>query len=188
MPPSPPNALEATGASGAQVVVVKAFTLPLAPVLVRVAFDLRINSSGSVGLLSGAGIAAIAFGNSISDGYATIAIGGGPSLTAATSDTADAGATDGGGTFKTGTASGQFPASGVWAGTYALEVDYSLSAGATVQLYNAVGEPLLSPALPLPPHLIQSRIVSVILGDYAGGLASTGNIDVEFDNVTVDVK
>jgi hypothetical protein len=182
--PSPPNALEAIGASGAKVIVLK--TLPVAgsPTRLRLEFDLRIDSPGNVGFLSAVGVAAIAFGSSINDGYAALAIGNGPVLQGAWVDAADGGASDAG-SFKSSNSSGPFPASGVWAGRYAIEIDYSAATGC-VQIFDG-STALLSSCLVLPPGLRHPTSVSVVLGDYAAALASTGSIDVEFDNVTFDL-
>jgi hypothetical protein len=181
--PSPPNALEAIGASGAKVIVLK--TLPVAgtPASLRLEFDLRIDSPGKVGLLSAVGIAAIAFGSAITDGYATLAIGPGPTLAAAWADAADGGTSDAG-AFQASNAKGAFPSTGVWAGRYAIEIDYATAAGC-VQVFDG-STALLSSCLALPPGLQHPTSVSVVLGDYASGLESTGSIDVEFDDVTFD--
>jgi hypothetical protein len=183
--PSPPNALEVMGPNGAKVVVIKTFPLAKQPAVLRLDFDLRLDSSGSVAFLSAVGLAAIAFGNDLSNGYAALAITSGPTLSGAWTDATDAGVSDAG-TFKTSNATGTFPAGGVWAARYAIEVDYTSTAGC-VQIYEGI-TPLLSPCLALPPHLLHPATVSIALGDYAGGLESTGVISVEFDNVTFDVQ
>jgi hypothetical protein len=183
--PSPPNALEVMGPNGAQVLVIKTFPLAKQPAVLRLDFDLRINSSGSVGFLSAVGLAAIAFGGALSDGYAALTIGDGPTLSGEWTDSVDAGPSDAG-AFKTSNATGAFPAGGVWAARYAIEVDYT-STGGCLQIYEGITA-LLSPCLALPPHLLHPASVSVALGAYAGGLESTGVINVEFDNVTFDVQ
>jgi hypothetical protein len=183
--PSPPNALEVMGANGAQVLVIKTFPLAKQPAVLRLDFDLRINSSGSVGFLSAVGLAAIAFGDGLPDGYTALTIGGGPTLSGEWTDSVDAGPSDAG-TFRTSNATGPFPAGGVWAARYAIEVDYT-STASCVQIYEGI-TPLLSPCLALPPHLLHPASVSIALGDYAGGLESTGVINVEFDNVTFDIQ
>jgi len=183
--PSPPNALEVTGGNGAQVLVVKTFPLGSPPASLRLDFDLRFNSTGSVGLLSAAGLASIAFGNALADGYAALAIGNGPTLAAAWAEAADAGASDGG-TFKTSASTGPFPAAGTWAGRYSIEVTYT-STGGCVQVYEGVTA-LLSPCLALPSRLLHPASVAIALGDYTGGVGNTGAINVEFDNVTFDIK
>jgi|HubBroStandDraft_1064217.scaffolds.fasta_scaffold89069_1 hypothetical protein len=184
--PSPPNALEVIGANGAQVIVVKTFPVEKQPSTLRLEFDLRFNSSGNVGFLSAVGLAAIAFGPSVSDGYAALVVGNGPSLSGAWLDTTDAGTSDAG-TFKIANATGTFPASGVWSARYAIEVDYTSSTSGCVQVFQGTTA-LLSPCLPLPPQLLHPSVVSISLGDYAAGFASTGSIDVEFDNVTFDIE
>jgi hypothetical protein len=182
--PSPPNALEAIGASGAKVIVLKTLPVSGSPTKLHLEFDLRIDSPGNVGFLSAVGIAAIAFGSTISDGYAALAIGNGPTLQGAWVDAADGGPSDAG-SFRSSNASGAFPASGLWAGRYAIEVDYSAADGC-VQIFDG-STALLPSCLVLPPSLRHPAFVSVVLGDYAAGLASTGSIDVEFDDVTFDL-
>jgi hypothetical protein len=182
--PSAPNALEATGTNSAKVVVLKTFPISRTATKVRMDFDLRINSSGSVGLLSAAGLAALAFGSSISDGFASIAIANGPALSAAWAASADAGTAADAGTFKASNATGTFPATGVWAARYGIEVDYSASGGC-VQIFEGP-TPLLSSCLALPPTLAHPTVVSVVVGDYTAGFGNTGSIDVEFDDVTFD--
>jgi hypothetical protein len=184
-PPSPPNALEVIGANGAKAVVLKTLSVTKRPTKLRLEFDLRLNSTGSVGLLSAVGLAAIAFGSTVSDGFAALSIGNGPSLSAWWVDSADAGASDAG-TFKGSNASGAFPGTGAWAARYAIEVDYLATTGC-VQIYEGPTA-LLSPCLPLPPNLLHPGVVSVVLGDYAAGFGVTGSIDVDFDDVTFDVQ
>jgi hypothetical protein len=185
--PSPPNALEARGDDGAQVIIVKTFT-GIAPTLARVAmtFDLRINSPGTSGLLSAAGFAAIAFGTSISDGYVALAIADGPTLAAFWADSTTANVD--GGTFKPAIASGAFPSAGVWAGSYTLEIDYdAMNPTGCVQVYGGPSR-LLSACLPLPPQFGHPTVLSIALGDVAGGAGRTGSVNVEFDNVTFDIR
>ncbi len=184
--PSLPNALDVAGTSGAQVLVVKSFPPGIKPTMIRLEFDLRFNSSGSVGLLSAVGLAAIEFGASVSDGYAALVIGSGPSLSAAWADSADAGASDAG-TFKIASATGTFPATGVWSARYAIEIDYGSSNTGCVQVFQGTTA-LLSPCMPLPPHLLHPTALSIALGDYAAGFGNTGNINVEYDDVTFDVR
>jgi hypothetical protein len=47
---------------------------------------------------------------------------------------------------------------------------------------------LLSPCLALPPQALRSTDVAIAVGDYASGFNKTGDIDVEFDDVTFDMK
>jgi hypothetical protein len=186
--PSPPNALRVTGSSGAQTIVVQTEQLMPHPKSLRLGFELRINQSGSVGLLSAAGFAAVAYGGALSDGYVAMAIGYGPSLSTVWSAPADAGASDAG-TFQGAKAGGTFPAAMAWAGRYTLEIDYGAPATASsgcIQAFDGV-TPLLTPCMPLPPSLSNPSVVSIAIGDYAGGLASTGDVDIEFDDVTLDV-
>ena len=188
-PPSPPNALRASGMDGAQLLVVKTFE-PLShqPSSLRLEFDLRINSAGKVGVASAAGFAAIAFGNSVEDGYVALAIGNdfGPQLAgvwavSTASPTADAGP------FGVKASTGPFPTPGNWAGRYAIEVEFTSDGGACLQAFNGPTA-LLTPCLPLPLSLAKPSTVSIALGDYAGGFDATGNVDIEFDNVTYDVS
>ena len=184
--PSAPNALDVAGTNGAQVLVFKGFPAGAKPSVLRLEFDLRFNSSGSVGLLAAVGIAAITFGPSVSDGYAALVIKYGPSLSAAWADSADAGPTDAG-TFKIAGATGTFPTTGIWSARYAIEIDYSSTDTACVQVFQGM-TPLLSPCLPLPPHLVHPGALSIVLGDYAAGIGGTGAINVEFDDVTFDAR
>lgn len=183
-PPSPPNALRVTGADRAQVLVVKTFK-PFAstPSRVRLEFALKVRSPGNVGYLSAVGFAAIAFGNAIDDGYAAMAIGNGPALAAVWAQAADAGPNDAG-PLQASSAQGAFPSSGVWAGRFAIEVDYS-GGGGCVQIYQGPTA-LLSHCMLLPDGLSSPRVFSIALGDYTGGFGSTGNVDLEFDDVTFD--
>jgi hypothetical protein len=181
---TPPNALQVTGTSGAQTILVKTFAVPAAATLLRLEFELRFNSSPSVGFLSALGIAAIAFGRTVNDGFAALAVGNGPVLSAAWVDRADAGPSDAG-TFKTSNASGAFPTIGVWAARYAIVVSYSGGSGCE-QIFQ--GPTPISSCLPLPPDFTHPTEVAIIIGDYASGLNNTGNVDVEFDNVTFDIK
>jgi len=184
-PPSPPNALRVTGADRAQVLVVKTFkAFASAPSRVRLEFALKVRSPGNVGYLSAVGFAAIAFGNTLDDGYAAMAIGNGPVLSAVWAQAADAGPGDAG-PLQASNAQGAFPSSGVWAGRFAIEIDYS-GGGGCVQIYQGPTA-LLSHCMLLPDSLSSPRVFSIALGDYTGGLGITGNVDLEFDDVTFDV-
>jgi hypothetical protein len=180
--PSPPNALRATGSTGAQIIVLKTLA-PLAqpPSRVRLELDLRITSPGNVEWLSAVGFAAIVFGTRVADGYAAVAIGSGPVITAAWARNPDAG-----GGFGVGTANGAFPTSGTWAGRYAIEIDYG-AGGPCVQVYQGPTAQL-QPCLSLPSDLSNPSVLSIALGDYAGGFGRTGDVDIAFDNVTFDVE
>ncbi len=139
-----------------------------------------------MGLLAAVGLAAIAFGDGLSDGYAALTIGNGPTLSGEWTNTVDAGPSDAG-AFKTSNATGAFPAGGVWAARYAIEVDYTSTTGC-LQIFEGI-TPLLSPCLAhYPPPLLHPASVSIALGDYAGGLGTTGIVSVEFDNVTFDIQ
>jgi hypothetical protein len=189
-PPSPPNAFVATGGSNAQMLIVKGLATPGAQITtLHLEFDLRINEAGTIGLLSAAGLAAIAFGDSLVDGYAALAIGSGPNLQAVWTLPADAGPASAS-SFKTQNATGSFPTTGQWSGRYAIEIDYTGTAAAKtgcIQIYQGV-TPLLSPCLALPAEFATPHTLSVALGDYAGGTGNTGTIDIEFDNVTFTEK
>jgi hypothetical protein len=185
---SQPNALQVFGDTSATVLAIKTFDqLPPHPASVRLEFALRINSAGSVGLLSAAGFAAIAYGTSISDGYAALAIGNGPSIVAAWAAPGDAGAGDAG-AFQSAS-SGSLPTTEQWAGRFAIEIDYQAAstAGACAQIYQGQS-PILKSCLPLPPSLSNPGVLSVIIGDDAVGLRATGVIDIEFDDLTFDVR
>jgi hypothetical protein len=186
--PSPPNALGVAGGNGSSFLVIKSFNGLSKPKLLRLEFDLRINSAGTVGLVSAAGFAAIAFGNSIDAGYAAVAIGNGPVIEAAWATAGDAGPSDGG-TYASAQATTPFPPLGQWAGRYAIVVDYtatSSGAAGCVQVYQGPTA-LLAKCLPLPPSLANPSTVSIVLGDLAAGLQNTGNVDLEFDDVTLNV-
>jgi len=186
--PSPPNALRATGASGAQVIVVKSFPhLASHPKTVRLAFELRINIAGTEGLLSAAGFVVVSYGTQLSDGYVAMAIGTGPSIVTAWAAPTDAGVGDAG-PFQTAKANGTFPSLMMWAGRYTLEIDYAASTagGGCIQAYQGP-TPLLTTCMPLPPSLANPAVLSIAIGDYAGGLGNTGATDIEFDDVTFDV-
>ena len=137
----------------------------------------------------GGGLAAIAFGDSLADGYAALAIGSGPNLTAVWTLPADAGAANAN-SFKTQNATGSFPTTGQWSGRYAIGIDYTGTAAAKtgcIQIYQGV-TPLLSPCLALPAEFVTPHALSVALGDYAGGGGNTGTVNIEFDNVTFTEK
>jgi hypothetical protein len=183
--PSPPNALQVAGDDGAEVIIVKSFpALQKVPTKITLTFDLRINSPGAPGLLSAAGFAAIAFGNSINDGYVAMAIGDGPTLAAlwvesTTTMPMDAGA------FKATPAMGAFPSTGIWLGSFSVEVDYNPPSPPCLQVYRV--QPLLSSCVPLPPEFANPTVLSIVLGDVAGGTGHTGTVEVEFDNVLFNV-
>ena len=185
--PSPPNALHVAGDDGAEVIIVKSFpALTKVPTKVVLTFDLRINSPGTPGLLSAAGLAAIAFGNSINDGYVAMAIGDGPTLSAlwvqsTTTMPMDAGA------FKAAPVTGAFPSTGIWAASFVVEVDYSPPMPPCLLVYQGV-PPQPSSCVPLPPEFANPTVLSIVLGDVAGGAGHTGSVDLEFDNVTFNIR
>jgi len=186
--PSPPSALGVAGGNGATFLVIKSFHQFPKSRSIRLEFELRINSAGNVGVLSAAGFAAIAFGNTIGDGYAAVAIGNGPVVQAAWATAGDAGATDAG-AYDTESSTTPFPPLGQWAGRYAIVVDYTgatAGLGGCVQVYQGP-TPILPKCLPLPPSLSNPSTVSIVLGDLAAGLQNTGNVDLEFDDVTLNV-
>lgn len=187
--PSPPNALRVTGASGAQVVVLQSESLMAHPKTVRLTFALRVNSAGTVDLLAAAGFAVLSYGLKLSDGYVAMAIANGPSIAAVWTAPADAGASDAG-PFQLTKSSSAFPTAMTWAGSYTLEIDFTgaTAGGAAGCLQAYVGPtPLLASCMPLPPSLSNPSVLAVGIGDYAGGLGGTGDIDLEFDNLTLDV-
>ena len=185
---SPPNALEVKGASGAQTLVLETFPrLHARPTKIRLEFDLRIDSPGSVGAFSAAGFAAIAYGTGVADGYVALAIGNDfGNVLAGAWAIADGSAAGDAGSYATSSSGTAFPSSGTWAGRFAIEIDYDASGSACLQGYRGP-TPLLTPCMPLPPSLSNPGVVSIALGDYAAGLGNTGAIDLEFDNVTYDV-
>jgi hypothetical protein len=186
MPPSAPNALEAVGDDAAQVILVKSFARTGALKNARLAFDLRIDSPGAPGLLSAAGFAAIAFGSSLDAGYVAVAIVDGPQLAVLAVPGTSTGAPLDAGLPKPALA-GSLPALGQWAGTYTIEVDYSVTPAGCAQLY-AGAKPLLDPCMALPSSFVDPKVVSVAVGDVAGGAGKTGSIAVEFDDLTFDLK
>jgi hypothetical protein len=144
--PSPPNALEVstTATSGAKTLLVQTMPpLVAMPKKMRLELDLRIDAASSVGPLSSAAFAAIAFGTTQEDGTVSLDIGSGPVLSAVYVAAADAGAS-----YGAANASAPFPPTGQWSGRYALEIDFAEGAGgptsACAQVY-ASGLPLLSP-------------------------------------------
>ena len=189
-PKSPPNSLQANGDDGADLLIVHTFAKPVAPKTLRLEFDLRIDSAGTVGPLSAAGFAAIAFGTNIDSGFAAIAIGAGPVISAAwVMGTVTMPGSDAGSFMAANAPASDFPSLGQWSARYALEVQYgatSGTSGACVQVYQGA-TPLLTPCLPLPAELLKPGPVSIAIGDEASGFRSTGQVDIEFDNVTFDV-
>jgi hypothetical protein len=183
--PSPPNALMVTADSNANVILVQTFPGAMQPSHARLEFDLRIDQVGPVGLLSAASFAAIAAGTTENDGVVALAIGSGPTLTAAWVAPQDAGASDAG-TFSTANSTQPFPTLGQWAGRYAIDVTYSTSTtgrSACAQVY-AGPTPLLSQCLALPSSLASPKLLSIALGALSGGLKNTGHVQIRFDNVT----
>jgi hypothetical protein len=186
--PSPPNALDVVGSNNADVLVVKTFpALPAHPTQVRLEFDLKISSAGSVGAFSAAGFAAIAYGPNIGDGFAALAISNGPELTAAWVAPADAGVSDAG-AYAIAPSTSSFPTLNQWSGRYAIEIDY-VSGSAVSGCAQVFQGPtaLLAHCMPLPPSLSDPKVVSIALGDYSAGVGNTGNVDIAFDNVTFNV-
>jgi hypothetical protein len=92
-----------------------------------------------------------------------------------------------GGALKLANASGMFPSAGVWAGTYTLEIDYGATVAGCVQMYHGP-MPLLSSCLALPPEFANPKVLSIGLGNVAGPLGKTGSVNLEFDNVTFNIK
>jgi len=121
-------------------------------------------------------------------GYVALAIGDGPSLVAFWADSTTTTSVDAG-TFKPAVTTGPFPAAGIWAGSYTLEIDYSPTYPAgCVQVFTGGAMKLLSTCLPLPAEFAMPKVLSIALGDVSGGLAKTGSVEIEFDNVTFDIK
>jgi hypothetical protein len=189
--PSPPNALQVMGDDGANVLIVKTFApdadggLPQTVQKVTLTFDLRVNSAGPPALTAVSAFAAIAFGTSISDGYVAMAIATGPSLAAfwvqSASTNLDAGS------FKPAFAMSTFPTLGTWAGSFSLEISYAANPNGCVQVYRGV-TPELATCLPLPPEFASPKLLSIALGDVSGGFGKTNQVNLEFDNVTFNIK
>jgi hypothetical protein len=187
--PSLPNALGVVGGKGASVIAIKTFpALPQRPTSVRLEFALRINSAGNVIPLSAAGFAAIAYGTTFTDAYVAMAIGSGPEISAAWVAAADAGASDAG-AYQVAPSQAPFPSTGIWAGRFAIEVDYaaaSTAGGACAQIYQGPTA-MLGSCLHLPPSMDNPGVLSIAVGDLAAGLGDTGAVDFEFDNLTFNV-
>jgi hypothetical protein len=187
--PSPPNALtvETTSGTNVKTLVEEVLSnLPSKPNKLRLEFDLRVDSPGTVGTLSTAPFAAIALGADLeSTGVVALAIGNGPTLSAIylVPD-------DGGSGFSAANAS-SFPEVGVWDGRFALEIDYTTSGGSgrngCAQIYQA-GQQLLSHCLALPSSLPDPTTVVIAIGAEAGGLGNTGMLKLSFDDVTFVVE
>lgn len=187
---SPPNALHVTGSDHAQVLAVRTFDgLPDPLQSITLAFDLRVNSPlPNVGVLSLAGLAALSFGSSIEQDVVALAVGNGtpPVLQAAWLSSADGGASDAG-TYAIANLTGAFPQPDSWSARYSLVIDYSHGGGGCLQIY-AGSTAQLAQCLQLPQSFAGAKSVSIAIGDYATLFASTGLVDIEFDDVTFDAR
>jgi hypothetical protein len=180
-PKSAPNALQVVGDDGARMFLVHSLpALATLPRNIKVEFDLRVNSPGTEAATAVAGFGALAFGDSLDSGYAAVSIAKGPVLSIAWVTPAN---------NKFNAASGPMgsvPSAGQWAGRYGIEIDLGPTSGGTgcALAYQAPHIPLTT-CLPLPAGLAKPGVMSIVLGDVAGGLGMVGHVDLEFDNVNV---
>jgi hypothetical protein len=185
--PSPPNAFVVTTSKTNNVDALAIHAVPKLPVALasqRLEFDLRINQVANIGVASDAAFAAILFGTDVSHGAVALAIGPGspPVMSVAYIEPSDGGIPG----FGTSNAPQPFPQTNVWAGRFALAISYGASAGtsgACAQLFIG-GQAQLNPCLALPASLAHPTDAFVALGMYSGGLGNSGNVAVEFDDVT----
>jgi hypothetical protein len=180
--PSPPHALRIRTTSASAVTAVAIHAMPAftkAPSRLRLEFDVRIDAGDGVGVASGAMFAGILTGTRLSDGVIGIEIGTGPSLRG--------GYLEPNGAFKELPLASAFPTEGEWIGPYAVEADYSRDQSGKrtgcIQILSG-GAPQLTQCAPLPASLVDPPFVSIALGVYGGGLGLTGNVQLEFDDVT----
>jgi hypothetical protein len=185
--PSPPNALQLRTNSSQDVqalAIHEAARFAKAPSKVRLEFNLRIDAADTVGIASGAAIATLLTGSRIFDGMIGIEVAAGPAL--------HAGYIDPSGTPDDVPFSTPFPAEGKWLDRYAIEVTYSTTAAGTrtacLQVYVGTARQLPQ-CMPLPRSLATPPpFMSVALGVLGGGLATTGDVQVRFDNVVVTAQ
>jgi hypothetical protein len=185
--PSSPNALRIRTTSSTDVKALAVRQLaPFAtrPSKIRLEFDLRIDAGDTVDVGSGAAFAAILTGTRVSDGIIGVEVGPGPAVLA--------GYIDATGTPSESALSGAFPTENQWLGRYAIEVTYStgaISGNRTGCVQVLVGGTRQLPqCLALPPTLIDPPFVSVAFGVYGGGFASTGDVQLRFDNVVLTAQ
>jgi hypothetical protein len=187
---SPPNALEAAGDSGAQVIALRHIeTLKARPSALVLSFDLRINSLGKISALSGVGLAAISFGGSVSDPSVALALGGGGTLAGVWTLAPGATPPDGGLPYGVQAASSSVtpPSLDTWGARYTMSVTFPKLGPPCFQILAGPSK-LLDPCMPLPPAFSRPSAVSIALGDYASAFKVTGTVDVEYDNVTFSVE
>jgi hypothetical protein len=182
---SPPNALRAmsTTAKDVRALVVKTFTLTSMPEALELDFAMKINSPGMIGLGTAAGLVAIASGSGVDDGYVALAIGnqlGTTKLEAAWLAPPDAGLKM---PFNYRFANSPLPPTGTW-GSYTIAVDFATSC---LEIFSGSVK-LLDSCLSVSDAIFHATKLSIVLGAYAGsGSGMTGDLDVEFDNVTFSV-
>ena len=187
--PSPPHALRVRTTSSSGVTTLAIHTFPAftkAPSKLRLEFNLRIDAGDGVNGLSGAFFAGILTGTRISDGVMGIEIGPGPALLGGYLETSN-GLNGAPPPYKEYGLPTAFPTEGTWIGPYTVEVDYSSGPAGKrtgcIQILSG-GAPQLAQCSAVPASLVDPPFVSIALGVYGGGLGLTGNVQLEFDNVT----
>jgi hypothetical protein len=184
--PSPPNALAVAGSGpSSNAIVVQAFpSLPTKYSRLRLEFDFRVNQAPKVGLLAAGAFAAIAYDpGDVTNTSVALGVGYGSTVAVAY--------TEPGTVPGLRAATAPFPMAGVWAGRFALEIDYGAVAavdggsGACAQLYEG-GAAVLPSCLALPAAFARPKSVAIALGFFSIGAASDGQL--EFDNVTFNVS
>ncbi len=189
--PSAPNALriQTTAPNDVKAFVIHAIpAFATKPSKIRLEFDLRIDAGDSVTLLSGAAFAAILTGTRVSDGIIGLEVGNGPGVFA--------GYVDPSGNAGAAPLSGSFPQENVWLGRYGFEITYSgAGSSARTGCVQALvgGQPALASCLKLPASLVDPPFVSIAFGVYSGVLyggtvASTGDVQLRFDNALLTTE
>ena len=189
--PSGPNALRVrtTTASGVQTLAVQNLA-PFAarPSKIRMEFDLRIDAADAVDAISGAAFAGILTGTKLSDGIIGLETSINPALTgpALYGGYIDSSGTDGETAFST-----PWPKENQWLDRFAIEITYSSTSAGTrtgcVQIFVA-GVKQMPACQKLSALLLDPPRISVVLGIYSGGLGTTGDIQLRFDNVTLTAQ
>lgn len=194
--PSAPNALVATtnSTSGVRTLVIHVMPPATAPVAKqRLEFDFLVDQASNVGATAVGAVAAILYGGDVTGGAVALGFGNGTG-SSATLAAMYLGPTPAGGglpVFNSANAPPPFPSLAVWDGRFAIEITYpppdaGSTAGDTAcaQLYiGSIAQ--LSPCLSLPTSLSHpAQTTSIALGVFSGGVGSSGNIGVAFDNVT----
>lgn len=190
--PTRPNALRVVTTSTSNVKTLISKSIPAfatLPSKLHLEFTLRIDKAENIGYLAGSGFAAILDGTEITDGVVAITIGqaliGGANVLGVAYI---APLSDGGSQIDSKTAQGPFPPTNQWIGRYALDIQYTTGAtgrSGCARLL-AAGTSLTDSCLSLPPSLSSPKAVSVVLGLYsAGANPNSGNLEIEFDDVTL---